>query len=34
VIQADYYMTDFANGADDRQNNILIGAGIVIRWYK
>jgi outer membrane immunogenic protein len=34
VIQADYYMTDFANGADNRQNNILIGAGIVIRWYR
>ena len=34
LIQADYYLTDFSNGADNRQNNTLIVAGVVIRWYR
>ncbi|WP_158945102.1 hypothetical protein [Granulicella sp. S190] len=34
LIQADYYMTTFKNGADDRQNNILIGAGVSFRWFR
>jgi outer membrane immunogenic protein len=32
LIQADYYMTDFANGVDNRQNNLLFGAGVIIHW--
>jgi outer membrane immunogenic protein len=34
LIQADYYLTDFPNGADNHQNNILLGAGIVVRWSR
>jgi outer membrane immunogenic protein len=34
IIQADYYLTDVANGADNHQNNLLIGAGIVVRWSR
>lgn len=32
VIQADYFYTRFANGANDHQNNLRIGAGAVIRF--
>jgi outer membrane immunogenic protein len=32
IIQADYYLTNFGNTADNHQNNILIGAGIVLHW--
>ncbi len=32
AIQADYYMTTFANTVDNRQNNTLVGAGIVFLW--
>jgi outer membrane immunogenic protein len=32
LIQGDYYMTTFANTSDNRQNNLLFGAGIVFRW--
>jgi outer membrane immunogenic protein len=31
-IQADYYLTHFANGVNDHQNNLLIGAGVVYHW--
>jgi outer membrane immunogenic protein len=34
LVQADYYLTDFGNSADNHQNNILIGAGVVIRWFR
>lgn len=34
VIEADYYLTDFANSADNHQNNILIGAGVVVHWSR
>jgi hypothetical protein len=34
LIQADYYMTDFPNGADNHQNNILVGAGVIVRWSR
>jgi outer membrane immunogenic protein len=34
VIQADYYLTDFANSADNHQNNTLIGAGVVVHWSR
>jgi len=30
LTQVDYLMTDFSNGKDDRQNNLQVGAGIVI----
>jgi outer membrane immunogenic protein len=32
LIQADYYYTRFPNGVNDRQNNLRIGAGVVIRF--
>lgn len=31
VLQADYNVTTFANGVNDHQNNLLLGAGIVFR---
>jgi hypothetical protein len=34
IIQADYYYTGFKNGADDHQNNLLVGAGVVVRWSR
>jgi hypothetical protein len=34
LIQADYYMTSFKNSADDRQNNVLLGAGIILHWFR
>jgi outer membrane immunogenic protein len=34
LVQGDYYMTTFANSADNRQNNLLFGAGIVLHWYR
>jgi outer membrane immunogenic protein len=33
-VQGDYYLTDFPNGADNHQNNILLGAGVVVRWSR
>jgi hypothetical protein len=32
VIQADYYLTDFANSVNDHQNNLLLGGGVVLHW--
>jgi outer membrane immunogenic protein len=32
VIQADYYLTNFANTVNDHQNNLLLGAGVVFHW--
>lgn len=34
LIQADYYLTAFNNGINDRQNNLLLGAGIVYYWSR
>jgi len=34
VIQADYYYTGFQNGADNHQNNLLVGAGVIVRWSR
>ena len=34
IAQGDYYMTTFANTADNRQNNLLFGAGIVLNWSR
>jgi outer membrane immunogenic protein len=34
VIQIDYDLTKFANGVNDRQNNLLLGAGVVFRWSR
>jgi outer membrane immunogenic protein len=34
VIQADYYLTVAKNGVNDRQNNLLLAAGIVYRWSR
>lgn len=31
LIQADYYYTRFANGVNNHQNNLRIGAGLVVR---
>jgi hypothetical protein len=30
LIQADYQMATFANGSNDRQNNLLLAAGLVV----
>ena len=30
--EVDYFATTFANGTNDHQNNLLIGAGIVYHW--
>jgi outer membrane immunogenic protein len=32
LIQADYYYTRFANGVNNRQNNLRIGAGFIFRF--
>lgn len=32
LIQADYYLTHFANLTNDHQNNLLIATGLVFRW--
>jgi outer membrane immunogenic protein len=34
VVQVDYYLTNFANSVNDRQNNLLLGAGVVFRWSR
>ena len=34
VIQIDYDLTKFANGVNHRQNNLLLGAGVVFRWSR
>jgi len=34
LVQVDYQMATFANGSTDRQNNLLLGAGLVIHWSK
>jgi outer membrane immunogenic protein len=34
VVQADYYLTVAKNGVNDRQNNLLLAAGIVYRWSR
>ncbi len=31
-IEANYYLTHFANGVNDHQNNLQLGAGIVFRF--
>jgi opacity protein-like surface antigen len=32
VVQADYMLTKFTDGVNDRQNSVRISAGIVFRW--
>lgn len=34
IIQIDYYLTQFANADNGRQNNLLVGAGIVFHWTR
>lgn len=34
VIQADYYLTKFANTVNDHQNNLLLGAGVIFHWSR
>jgi len=34
VIQVDYYRTQFTNATNDRQNNLLLGVGIVFHWSR
>jgi outer membrane immunogenic protein len=34
LIQADYQMSTFANGSNDRQNNLLLAAGLVVHWSR
>lgn len=33
-VQVDYFSTEFANGANKQQNNVLVAAGIVYRWTR
>jgi outer membrane immunogenic protein len=32
VLQADYQMATFENGSNNRQNNLLLAAGLVVHW--
>lgn len=32
AFEADYYRTQFANGFNDRQNNLRLGAGVIFRF--
>ena len=32
LLQADYDLTTFANGANGRQNKLLLTTGVVLRW--
>ena len=34
LIQIDYYATQFANSANNHQNNLLVGTGLTIRWLR
>jgi len=34
AFQADYYLTHFANGVNDHQNNLRISVGLVLRLGK
>jgi hypothetical protein len=34
VLQAAYDVTNFANGVNDHQNNLLLGAGVALRWAR
>jgi len=34
LVQADYYLTVAKNGVNDRQNNLLLAAGLVYRWSR
>lgn len=34
LIQADYFLTDFANTTNNDQNNLKLGAGAVFRWSR
>jgi outer membrane immunogenic protein len=34
LLQADYDISTFRNGVNDRQNNLLLGAGVVFRWLR
>lgn len=34
AVQIDYDLTNFANADNDRQNNLLIGGGVVFRWSR
>jgi outer membrane immunogenic protein len=34
LIQADYYLTDFANSVNNHQNNLLLSAGAVLHWSR
>jgi outer membrane immunogenic protein len=34
IIQADYYLTDFANSVNNHQNNLLLTAGVVLHWSR
>jgi outer membrane immunogenic protein len=32
AVEADYFMTRFSNGVNDRQNNLRLSAGVVVRF--
>ncbi len=34
VVQIDYDLTEFKNSANNRQNNLLLAAGLVFRWSR
>jgi peptidoglycan-associated lipoprotein len=33
LVQIDYDLTSFRNSVNDRQNNLLVGSGVVFRWF-
>lgn len=34
AFEADYFRTQFPNGVNDRQNNLRLGAGLILKWGK
>lgn len=34
IVQVDYNLTPAKNFSNDRQNNLLVGGGIVFRWSR
>lgn len=34
LLQIDYYLTNFANTANNHQDNLLLGAGVAYRWSR
>jgi hypothetical protein len=34
AFEAEYFRTQFPNGANDRQNNLRLSAGLILNWGK